>query len=90
MDIIGKEVLHKTLGVGTIINQEGKTLSVHFESKDTKFIYPDAFKQHLTFVDPYVSTQMASELAAAEEKKKAAYTAKIATPIEVPVEKIRK
>lgn len=90
MDIIGKEVLHKTLGVGTIINQEGKTLSVHFESKDTKFIYPDAFKQHLTFVDPYVSTQMASELAAAEEKKKAAHTAKIATPIEVPVEKIRK
>lgn len=90
MDIIGKEVLHKTLGVGTIISQEGKTLSVHFESKDTKFIYPDAFKQHLTFVDPEASTQMASELAAAEEEKKAAYTAKIATPIEVPVEKIRK
>ena len=90
MDIIGKEVLHKTLGVGTIISQDGTTISVHFESKDTKFIYPDAFKQHLTLVDSDVSTQMASELAAAEEKKKAAYTAKIATPIEVPVEKIRK
>lgn len=90
MDIIGKEVLHKTLGVGTIIGQEGKTLSVHFESKDTKFIYPDAFKQHLTFVDPDASSQMANELAAIEEEKKAAYIAKMAAPVELPVEKIKK
>lgn len=90
MDIVGKKVLHKTLGVGTVTGQEGKTLSVNFESKDTKFIYPDAFKQHLTFVDPDASTQMENELDAAEKEKKAAYAAKISMPVDIPVDKIKK
>ena len=90
MHIIGKEVLHKTLGVGTVINQEGKTLTVHFESKEAKFIYPDVFKQHLAFLDPDSAAQMEGELSVAEKEKRAAYTAKIAAPVELPVEKIRK
>ena len=90
MNIIGKEVLHKTLGVGTVIGHEGKTIFVHFDSKDTKFIYPDAFKQHLTFVDTEAADQMANELAAAEEQKRAEYAAKIMAPKDVPVTKIQK
>lgn len=41
MDIIGKEVLHKILGVGTVISQEGKTLSVHFDSKNGQITWQD-------------------------------------------------
>lgn len=90
MNIIGKDVVHKTLGYGTILGLDGKTLSVHFESKDTKFIYPDAFKQFLTFVDPSTAAQMEAELTAAEEQKKAELAARIAVPVDVPVEKVRK
>ena len=63
MDILGKEVIHKSMGIGTVVSQEGKTLTVHFETKDMKLIYPDAFKQHLTFVDPDAAAQMADEMA---------------------------
>ena len=90
MDIIGKEVIHKSMGIGTVVSQEGKTLTVHFETKDMKLIYPDAFKQHLTFVDPDAAAQMADEMAAAQAAKFAEYTAKVATPIDVPVEKVKK
>ena len=41
MDIIEKEVLHRILGVGTVISQEGKTLSVHFGSKNGQITRQD-------------------------------------------------
>lgn len=90
MNIIGKEVIHKKWGCGTIIGLDGNTLVVHFESKDTKFIYPDAFKQYLTLVDPDAAAQIDAELAKAEEHKKTEFAARIAVPVEVPIEKVRK
>lgn len=91
MDIIGKEVLHKLWGVGTILAVDGKSLSVHFEEKDAKFIYPDAFKfKHLTLLDSDVAKLMGEKIASEEEQKRATYDLRVATPTGVDVEKVRK
>ena len=90
MNIIGKSVIHKIWGVGTVIKLEGKTLLVHFESKDAKFIYPDAFKQYLTFVDSSDTEEMNTELCAVEEQKKAELTTKVSTPTDIFVGKVQK
>ncbi len=59
MDLINKEVLHKTLGPGIILSKEmssnGKDeyITVRFEKDDrvSKFTYPICFKGFLTLID---------------------------------------
>ncbi len=49
MDLQGQKVRHKVYGIGTIINQDGQYLTISFDIGEKKFVYPDSFKQFLTF-----------------------------------------
>ena len=48
MSMIGLKVIHKTLGIGTIIEHKNSYITVEFETKTSGFVYPDAFEKFLT------------------------------------------
>lgn len=90
MDIIGQEVLHKTMGMGTVARVENGRVFVQFKDKEVKFEYPTVFKQFLSLVDSKAAASMAEEIALAKEKKFAEFTAKLSAPKEVDIKKIKK
>ena len=54
MNLIGKIVMHKSWGQGTIINQTKTRITVKFDScgiGERVFIYPDIFKNLLKCID---------------------------------------
>lgn len=73
MNVIGKDVIHKSMGIGTIAKLDGNTMLVQFKTKDVKFIYPDAFKQFLAFINPNDAEEMAIELSTIDEQKRQRY-----------------
>ena len=51
MDIINKPVLHKTFGKGKICDITDQVVTVHFANQEKKFVFPDAFREHLILSD---------------------------------------
>lgn len=51
---MNEQVIHRIFGSGSIISRTETTVRVHFEKDGTErsFLYPDAFQQHLTYIDP--------------------------------------
>ena len=91
MNLINKRVKHITLGVGTIVAQDDKYITVEFATKTSRFQYPspDTFKKFLRAEDETVQTAILSEIAeqkrleeearaAAEEAKRRAEEARAA------------
>ena len=71
-DVVGKQVRHKTYGIGTVQSNDNGTLLVHFEKADKKFKYPSVFTQgFLSFAGEELQTGEMAEFAA-DQKKKAA------------------
>ena len=71
-DVVGKQVRHKTYGVGVVQSNDNGTLLVHFEKADKKFKYPSVFTQgFLSFAGEETQTGEMAEFEA-DQKKKAA------------------
>ena len=71
-DVVGKQVRHKTYGVGAVQSNDNGTLLVHFEKADKKFKYPSVFTQgFLSFAGEEMQTGEMAEFEA-DQKKKAA------------------
>lgn len=51
MDLINKQVMHKSFGKGSIVECTGSYMEVRFLSGNKRFLYPDAFEKYLTMVD---------------------------------------
>ncbi|HWQ51290.1 MAG TPA: hypothetical protein VN369_05735 [Terriglobales bacterium] len=52
MDILGAKVTHRQFGIGEIVGQDERTVTVRFDEQgDKQFVYPSAFDGFLTFVD---------------------------------------
>lgn len=52
MDIINKTVRHKLYGEGEVCKLKDNIVSVNFKNEVRKFIFPDVFREHLSFDDP--------------------------------------
>lgn len=65
------QVKHKTFGLGTVVNYNGKYITVRFPNAEKVFVYPDAFEKYLTLADGTVCDEI---LAAIEESKIAKQT----------------
>lgn len=52
--IIGEKVIHKAFGEGVIKSHNDDYLVVSFNEGEKTFIYPDALKKHLRFVNPQI------------------------------------
>lgn len=51
MNLIGQKVRSKSLALGIVIEQSNRYIVVEFETKISKFIYPDAFEKFLVVED---------------------------------------
>ena len=58
MDLINKQVLHKTFGKGSIVDCSDSYVVVQFKSGKKEFVYPDAFERYLTLVDKKASNSV--------------------------------
>jgi len=75
MDLLNAKIIHKTLGVGSVTEFNGKYLTVEFATKTSKFVYPDAFLTFIKAEDAGLQSAIIAEIEAArkaeEERKKA-------------------
>lgn len=72
MDLSNIKVKHNILGVGTIIEFDGKYITVQFSDKISKFIYPDAFDNFLKIDDSAMQEAILKDITAikqAEEER---------------------
>ena len=69
MDLLNKQVKHITLGVGTIVAQDDKYITVEFASKTSRFQYPapDTFVKFLRAEDESIQVAILQEIA--EQKR---------------------
>ena len=51
MDLINKQVTHKSFGKGSIVDCNDAYVVVKFKSGNKEFVYPDAFEKYLTLID---------------------------------------
>lgn len=51
MDLINKEVTHKSFGKGNVVEHTDSHIEINFKLGNKKFIYPDAFGKYLTILD---------------------------------------
>ncbi len=77
MDLLNKRVKHITLGVGTIVAQDDKYITVEFASKTSRFQYtsPDTFVKFLRAEDESIQVAILQEIA---EQKRLAEEARAA------------
>jgi hypothetical protein len=52
MDLLNYKIQHILFGVGKVIEEDGKYITVEFKDEKRKFVYPDAFEKHILPVDP--------------------------------------
>lgn len=65
MKLVNKKVTHGTFGEGKVIDCDDSYIKIKFPEGDKKFIFPDAFKEYITFID-----ENANDLVNKENEKK--------------------
>lgn len=79
VELLNKTVMHKSFGLGTVVAQDEKHITVEFSGKTSKFVYPSAFEKFLVPVENDVKEAVNAEIdaiKAAEVAAKAAEAAK--------------
>ena len=73
MNLVGIKVKHKAFGAGTVTELDAQYVTIAFEAKTTKFLFPDCFENFVKAEDASVQTvidkMIADAKAAAEQKK---------------------
>lgn len=64
-------VKHKSFGIGTVVECQGKYMKIKFASTEKTFVYPDAFEKFLTLEDGTVSEQIVKDLEKINAEKQA-------------------
>ncbi|MBE6904886.1 MAG: hypothetical protein E7476_01205 [Ruminococcaceae bacterium] len=66
MNINGRAIRHKTFGCGVITALTANTITVSFSEGEKKFIYPDAFREHLVLKDKNMQQCITAQIAKKE------------------------
>jgi len=61
-DLLNLKVKHSIFGVGVITEISNNYLTVKFTSKESKFVYPDAFEKFITADDKAVQAEIIEEI----------------------------
>lgn len=61
-DLLNLKVKHKGLGIGVITEVSDNSLTVKFETKESKFVYPDAFEKFLVVENLSVQAEIVEEI----------------------------
>lgn len=79
-DLLNSKVKHKTFGTGVITEVSGNYLIIKFATRESKFIYPDAFETFIVADDASVQAEIMEEInnvkISAEALRQAAETAR--------------
>jgi hypothetical protein len=67
MNFINQKVTHKKFGTGKIIDMTEQSMEVSFKEASRKFVFPDAFEQHLVIEDTNLNGALQQLI---EEKQK--------------------
>ena len=64
MNLVGKSIKHKSFGNGIVTDVSDKIITIRFQDKDKKFIYPDAFEAFLVIKNKSIQNQIEKLIAA--------------------------
>ena len=65
MDLIGCEVIHKSFGNGSVVDQSDEYITIKFMIGIKKFLYPDVFENFMTITNLQMQEKLNAEI---EEK----------------------
>lgn len=80
MNLIDKQVTHKSFGTGTIVEHNDSYININFKSGNKRFIFPDAFESYLT-IKNRASNDLIKEMIEKKEKEQ--------NKVEIELERIR-
>ena len=66
-DLLNMKVKHKVFGEGIITEVSDNFLIIKFAAKESKFVYPDAFKKFIVAEDASVQVEILEEITAAKQ-----------------------
>lgn len=69
MNLIDKEVVHKSFGKGNVVEQDDSFITIEFETESKKFVYPDAFGKFLTLEDREAAASLKVVITEIEDEK---------------------
>lgn len=69
MNLINKQVTHKSFGDGNIVDQDDSFITIDFENESKKFIYPDAFGKFLTLKDREAADSLKKVISKIEDEQ---------------------
>lgn len=61
-DLLGFKVKHKVFGIGVITGVSGNYLTIKFATKESKFVYPDAFEKFIVADDASIQAEIMEEI----------------------------
>ncbi|HHU22162.1 MAG TPA: malate synthase [Clostridiales bacterium] len=70
LNLINKQVIHKSFGKGSIINQTDTCIEISFKTGRKKFIFPDAFDGFLTLIDEHAAESVEKVIQHMEHERK--------------------
>lgn len=70
MNLANKEVIHETFGTGNVVNYSDHYITINFKSGDKKFVFPDAFKKYVMFIDKSATNLVKKKIKKKEEERK--------------------
>ncbi len=70
MNLVNTVVKHKAFGLGTVVSQDGRYITVQFESASKVFVYPDIFEKFLTLENGTVSDDILADINEMNIRKK--------------------
>jgi hypothetical protein len=69
MNLIDKEVMHKSFGKGSIVDQDNEFVTINFDKETKKFIFPDAFGEFLKLEDETANDHLKKAIKKFEAKQ---------------------
>lgn len=78
MELNNLQVKHKVFGLGTVVESDGKYMTISFGDVRKNFVYPDSFEKYLTLADGTVSDEILSDIAKVSAIKQSILEKKIA------------
>ena len=69
MDLVNKQVTHKSFGKGSVVEYNDSYVAVNFSFGNKEFIFPDAFGKYLTLTDQRTASLVRKKIQKRKEEK---------------------
>lgn len=70
MNLCNKQVVHKSFGQGSVVEQSDSVIKVLFSCGERKFVFPDALGTHLTLLDEEAADKVESYKQEVEQERR--------------------